>query len=139
MGVPMLSDQMRQRFEAQVAEHPKQMPHLLQRAEGADNYLAGKLPGLRGADTTHSYRGFYAIAYRRQNAVEHASLMGLNHVVTDLPGGRKRVDLEGPSKDVSNPLGNATILVAFSLYIAANQLDWATRDAVGSAFNKFSE
>jgi len=139
IGVPILTDQMRQRFEAQVAEYPKQMPALLQRAEGADGHWAAKLPGLRGAETTHSYRGFYAIAYRRQSAVEHASLMGLNNVVTDLPAGRKRVDLEGPSKDISNPLGNATILLAFSLYIAADQLDWATRDAVGSVFNKFSE
>ena len=138
IGEPMLSNDMRARFQAQVDEYPNSMPDLAGRAELADEHWAGRLPGLRASDSTHSYRGLYAIAYRRQSALEHASLMGLNPVIADLPGGRKRIDLEGASEDESNPLSNGALLLGFSLYIASDQLGWPPRAAIGEVFDQFT-
>lgn len=64
--------------------------------------------------------------------------MGIGVVIDDLPGGRKRVDLEGPSQDVTTATGNGSIMLAFSLYIAAATLGWPDKDVVTEVFDRFS-
>jgi hypothetical protein len=87
VGEPILTDEKRAEYERHLKELPAEMPGLADRAAQADDHWTGRFEGLRGADTTHSYSGLYAIAYRRHSALDHASLMGLNPVIVDLDDG----------------------------------------------------
>jgi hypothetical protein len=109
------------------------MPKLSTRAVLADEYWAGRLPALVGSETTHSYRGLYAVVYRQLSAVDHASVMGLGPVVVDLPDGSRRVEL-GTESQGMDPVGNARLLLAWSLYVAAETLGWPDRDSIDDAF-----
>ena len=95
-----------------------------------------KIEGLRGVDTTHSYRGLYAIAYRRHSAYDHASLMGLNPVLVDLHDGRARVQLEERDTEEHGIYGLAAVLFSFSLFISAQTLEWPETDAVHDVFER---
>ncbi|MGZ3357628.1 MAG: DUF5677 domain-containing protein [Isosphaeraceae bacterium] len=102
VGVPMLDAENRAEFERQVDQLPKEMPDLRQRGEAADKHWAGKIPALEASSETRSYRGLYAIAYRRQSHLIHV------FVVDDL---RKRfvanevgIDKDGARRDAT---GNA--------------------------------
>lgn len=76
LGEPILTDARRAFYEARKARYPEDMPKLIRRAELADDHWGqGQLPGFGSSDSTHSYRGMYAVAYRRQSAYEHASGM----------------------------------------------------------------
>ena len=132
--VEVLESAARARFEAQAAELPRSMPTLLQRAEGADAHWAGRVPSLEDSSTTRSYRGLYAVAYRRQSAIAHASLMGLNSVVIDLPEGRRRVRRGGRDPEMQGPFGLGVILLAFTLFISAQTLGCPDAGAVAAAF-----
>lgn len=105
VGVPLLNDAKRAEYQRHVDELPKEMPRLSQRAEAADEHWTGNITGLNGAARTHSFRGLYAIAYRRHSAVDHASLMGLNEVTVDLSNGAKRIQLEERNPEMHGPYG----------------------------------
>lgn len=124
VGVPILDPDQHARFERQVAELPKAMPDLLQRAEGADRHWADRIPGLEASSTVRSFRGLYAMAYRRHSAVAHPSLMGLNSVVADLPEGRRRVERGRRDQDMHGPFGLGVVLMALSLLIAGSSVGW---------------
>jgi hypothetical protein len=134
VGVPILLDEKRAEYQRQVDELPAVMPPLLDRAVDADEHWTGRIAGLRGADTTHSYRGLYAIAYRRHSAYDHASVMGLNAVTVDLPRGGQRVQLEERESESYGVFGLTTILFAFTLFIGAQTLGWPDRAAAEAAF-----
>jgi uncharacterized protein DUF5677 len=134
VGVPLLTDGNRERYEGQQRDLPKAMPDLLQRAEAADESWLGKVPGLEGIDDASSYRGLYAIAYRHHSAIAHPSLQGLNFVTIDLPDNVKRVQLEERDPEMHGPYGLGVILLAFSLYIAAETLGWPDSEAVSAVF-----
>lgn len=134
VGVKLLDDLHRAKFQRQAEELPKEMPDLLQRAEAADGYWVGRLLALEDSSSTRSYRGLYAIAYRRHSAIAHPSLMGLNTVTVDLPGNRRRVQLERRDPDMRGPFGLGAILLAFSLFISSCTLNWPKQDAVKAAF-----
>lgn len=97
---------------------PKQMPDLVQRAEAAEDHWAGKVEFLKDSNSTHSYRGLYASAYRLHSSIGHASLMGLNFVTVDLPGGTVRIQLEQRHPNMNGTRGLGVIIFWFSLYIA---------------------
>jgi hypothetical protein len=138
VGVPLLDGENRQKFEEQRERLPEQMPNLLQRAEAADEHWVGKIPALENSSETRSYRGLYAIAYRHHSAIAHPSLMGLNMVTVDLPGGLKRVQLEGRDPEMNGPFGLGPILFAFSLYIAGQTLGWPKAAAIDRVFESTS-
>lgn len=135
LGLPMLGADERAKYEAQRDTLPKQMPDLLQRAEAADAYWADRVGPLENSRSTHSYRGLYASAYRHHSAIAHPSLMGLNLVVVDRPGGTLRVQLEERDREMNGPFGLAVILFAFSLYIAGQTLGWPEEASVDAAFD----
>lgn len=134
VGVELLDDVHRREFERQLSSLPKEMPDLLQRAAAADKHWVGRIPALEESSKTATYRGLYAIAYRRHSAVAHPSLMGLNFVTVDLPDGGKRVQLEERDPDMHGPFGLGPVLVAFSLYIASQTIGWPAADEVTAAF-----
>ena len=106
----------------------------LDRATQADKHWTGRIEGLGGAGTTYSYRGLYAIAYRRYSSYDHASLWGLNPVVADLDGGRRRIRLEERDPEEHGAFGTASVLFGSSLFIAAQTLGWPETDAVHKVF-----
>jgi len=136
VGVELLDEAQRREFESQVATLSKAMPDLRQRAEAADEHWVDRIPGLRKDSEAASYRGLYAIAYRRHSAIAHPSLMGLNFVTVDLPGGGKRVQLEQRDPEMHGPFGLGSILLGFSLLIAGHALGWPEASAVEAAFEE---
>lgn len=134
VGVELLDDLQRAEFRRQVEELPKEMPDLLRRAEAADGHWVGRIPALEDSLSTRSYRGLYAIAYRRHSAIAHPSLMGINTVTVDLPDGRRRVQLERRDPDMHGPFGLGSILFGFSLFISSSALGWPEQVAVEAAF-----
>jgi Family of unknown function (DUF5677) len=135
--VEVATDVEQEEFERQLAELPegtKAMPDLIDRAEKADLHWAGVIDGLAGSTDADSYRGFYAIAYRGESAIAHATMMGLNPVYVDLPDGRKRVQLEERDPYMHGPFGRASLLFGLTLLVAANALEWPERDAVLAIF-----
>jgi hypothetical protein len=140
-GEPLtiLTDEQRADFERQLAELPdgtKRMPDLVDLAEAVDKHWTGKIAGLAGSDTTHSYRGFYALAYRRESAITHATMMGLNPVVAYLADGRRRVQLETREDDSHGPFGRAVTLFGWTMMIAARTLSgWPSDDDVHEVFD----
>jgi hypothetical protein len=136
IGIPMLGDEMRAKYQRQVDTLPAEMPPLAERAKQADGHWTERIEALRGPDTTHSYRGFYAFGYRRYSSYEHASVWGLNSVTVDLPEGRQRVQLEEHDPDEHGVYGTAGILLAFSLFIAAQTIGWPDTGAVEDVFER---
>ncbi len=134
VDVKLLDVSQRAEFERQAAELPKEMPDLLQRAEAADRHWVGRIPALEDSSSTDSYRGLYAIAYRRHSAIAHPSLMGLNTVTVDLADGRRRVQLERRDPEMHGPFGLGSILLGFSLFISGCALGWPDQLAVEAAF-----
>lgn len=134
VGVEILLDEKRAEYERHVDQLPAEMPPLLDRATRADEHWTGRIEALRGADTTHSFRGLYAIAYRRYSSYDHASLWGLNPVVADLDDGRKRVQLEEREAEEHGVYGTACVLFSFSLFISAQTLGWPETDAIHKVF-----
>ncbi len=125
VGVELLAQEKRREFEETVANLPKEMPDLLGRAEGADEHWEGRIRGLRGSSPT-SFRGLYAMAYRRLTDYAHPSNLGLNAVTLDMSGGRKRVHLEERRENMKGPFGPARIVYALGLYVAAASIGWPT-------------
>lgn len=78
--------------------------------------------------------GICTLAFRRFSAYEHASRMGLNAVVDDLPNGKKLVHQEVLVVGEHGPLGQAPLLLGLSLLIVANRFDWPKTEAVLQAF-----
>jgi hypothetical protein len=134
VGEPILTDEKRAEYQRHVDELPVAMPSLDQRAAAADRHWTDKIEALQGPDSTHSFRGLYAIAYRRQSALDHATLMGLNPVTVDLPDDRTRIQLEWRNPEMHGPFGLAVILFTFTLFISAATLDWPAADDVERAF-----
>lgn len=134
VDVELLENDQRAECERLAAELPKEMPALLQRAEAADQHWVGRIPGLEASSRSGSYRGLYAIAYRRHSAVAHPSLMGLNTVTVDLPGGRRRVQLEQRDPAMHGPFGLGSVLLGFSLFISSGTLGWPDPADVEAAF-----
>jgi hypothetical protein len=131
---PPLTDEVRERYERERDGLPEKMPKLHELAEEADRHWGGTLPGWADSPD-HSYRGLYAIAYRCQSMIAHPSLMGLNGVYVDLDDGAKRVQIEQREPEMHGPYGLGVILLAFSVYIAAEKLDWPIpADAVEAIF-----
>ena len=134
IGQPPLDDEVRERFERERDGLPERLPKLHELAEEADRHWGGTLPGWADSPES-SYRGLYAIAYRRQSMIAHPSLMGLNGVYVDLDDGAKRVQIEQRDPEMHGPFGLGVILLAFSVYIAAETLDWPIpADAVEAIF-----
>ena len=104
-------------------ELPQGLPSLLVRAEEADDYWEGRVAVIRGSDMPLSFRGMYAIAYRRLSAIAHPSNLGLNFVTTHFEGGI-RVGLEERREVMIGPFGIARALYAIGLYISAVRLGW---------------
>jgi hypothetical protein len=90
---------------------------------------------LAGSDTAKSFRGFYALAYRHESTITHATMLGLNLVTEDLPEGGRRVQLEKRDPDSHGPFGRATLMFGFSLLIAAEALPgWPSQAEVNAVF-----
>jgi hypothetical protein len=136
IGVPMLDDETRAKYQRQVDTLPGEMPPLTERARQADDHWTDRIEVLQGADTTHSFRGFYAFAYRRYSSYEHASVWGLNPVTDELPDGRLRVHLEEHDPEEHGIYGMAGILFTFTLFIAAQTLGWPETNAVLEVFER---
>ena len=109
------------------------MPDLATRAVQADSYWATRLPQLRDSGSSlASFRGLYALAYRRWSALAHPGLMGLNRVVADLDAIGRRVDLESEDPESTGPFGLTCVVFALSFYVAAESLGWPTSSDVES-------
>ncbi len=134
VGEPMLSTEKRSEFEGRFEYLPKQMPDLVQLAEGADHHWTGKIDGLAGSSKARSYRGLYAIAYRHHSAIAHPTLMGLNRVSVDLKGGLQRVQLEERQQETHGPFGLGNNLLGLSLQISAATLGWPISADVNAVF-----
>jgi Family of unknown function (DUF5677) len=104
----------------------------------ADKHWANRLPGMGTSRQKESLRGFYAILYRNYSGVAHPSFRGLNPVVEDVTGTRKRVVLEKHYAG-SGPYGMATIIYAFGLYISSASLGWPDAARVSAAFDRYAD
>jgi hypothetical protein len=136
VGVKILPDAKRAEFQHQKDTLGAEMPPLADRAAQADDHWTGKIEGLRGAHQTHSYRGLYAIAYRRDSAIDHASLMGLNPVTVDLLDGSQRIQLEERDPHEHGVYGRAAVLLAFTLFISSQTLGWPETSRVHEVFER---
>lgn len=132
-GESILSPKIHRDLEAQVSSLPSEMPNLKQRAENADEFWIGKIPGL-GQGPASTYLGLYAFAYRNHSTLEHASRMGLNAVVDDVGEGRKLVHLEVLDLRRHGPLGQAAILLGLSLLVLSVRFEWPGQQGVLDAF-----
>jgi len=133
LGESFLSPEVKQDLEAQVETLPSGMPDLKQRADQADGYWVGKIPGL-GQNPASTYLGLYAFAYRNHSTLEHASRMGLNAVIDDAGKGRKLVHLEVLDLRKHGPLGQASILLGLSLLVLSARFGWPEQQLVLDAF-----
>lgn len=122
-GVKLFSDEARAELEAQVGQMQGHKLVLAELTVAADQHWTGKLPGMGASPEVNSFRGLYAVLYRNYSGVAHPTYRGLNPVVEDIGGTRRRVHLEA-EYDGSGPYGMATVIFALGLYVTANTLDW---------------
>lgn len=136
LGVHVMDEATKADMERQVRELPDvPVPPLEQRADLADEHWSGLIPGLR-TGTASSFGGIYTLAFRRFSAYEHASRMGLNAAVDDLPNGRKLVHQEVLDLGEHGPSGQAPLLLGLSLLIVANRFDWPEAESVLRVFSE---
>jgi hypothetical protein len=138
VGEPLLSESRRSELQQRIAQLSKQMPDLLQLAEGADAFWTGKIDGLAGSGQAGSFRGLYAIAYRHHSSIAHPTLIGLNRVSVEEDGGIQRVQMETRAPDTHGPFGLGNILLALSLYIAGEVIGWPPQADVYQIFETSS-
>ncbi len=133
-GETLLNDAERAALEAQVETMQGNRLVLEQLAIAADKHWAGTLPGMRTHRETRSFKGLYALVYRKYSGTAHPGFIGLNPVIEDITATRKRVVLEKPTDTPTGPLGMANVVYALGLYVAAETLGWPDADAVSAAF-----
>lgn len=136
IGVELLTNEAREQLEAQVAGMTGNLLRLVNLTVAADKHWAGRLPGMGAHTELSSFRGFYAILYRNYSTTAHPSYMGLNHVVEDLAGVRKRVVIERRDLDSRGPYGMTTVVYAMGLFVAAETLGWPKPEEIFSAFGR---
>jgi hypothetical protein len=91
-------------------------------AAAADQYWAGRLPGMGASPEVRSFGGLYAVLYRIYSGMAHPTYRGLNRVVEDIgDGGRRRVGLEAEYEG-NGPYGIGIVILALGLYVTANTL-----------------
>ena len=137
-GAKLFTDEERARLREQVASMTGDRLRFDRLAEAADEAWAGKLPatGLGSPSEPNSFRGLYAFVYRNYSGTAHPSYRGLNPVVQDLGPQRYRVVLEG-GYEGRGPFGQATVIYALALYVAAASLGWPATTDVEAAFSRF--
>jgi len=136
LGVHMMDEATKSDLERQMRELPDvQVPPLERRAVLADDHWSGLIPGLQKG-TAASFGGIYTLAFRRFSAYEHASRMGLNAVVDDLPNGAKLVHAEVLDFAEHGPFGQAPLLLGLSLLIVAKRFEWPDMESVLQVFSE---
>ena len=139
-GVPLeiMTPAERRGFEQQLEDLPdgtKHMPDLIDMATAADGHWTKILEPLTGSDTVKSYRGFYALTYRQESSIAHATLLGLNPVWVELPDGGRRVQLEQRREDSQGPFGRASLIFGFTVMVAGESLPgWPGAKEVEAVF-----
>lgn len=136
LGVHVMDEATKADLERQVRELPDvRMPPLDQRASLADDHWSGLIPGLQKG-TASSFGGIYTLAFRRFSTYEHASRMGLNAVVDDLPNGKKLIHQEVLDLAEHGPFGQAPLLLGLSLLIVSKRFGWPGTDSVLQVFSE---
>ncbi len=134
-GIELFSDKDRAELQAQVERMHGGKLVLADLARAADQYWAGKLPGMGASPEVRSFRGLYAIAYRHYSGVAHPSFRGLNRVVEDLDATHRRVHLEAEYEG-NGPYGLATVIFALALYVTTNTLGWPPDREIDAVFER---
>jgi hypothetical protein len=136
-GEPLYTDEQRVAMEIEMTGLKGDRITVEDVALKADEYWAGKLPGMGGKGEAKSWRGLYAIVYRNYSGYTHPTMRGLNPVVVDLGPTRRRVQLEG--KHLGNgPYGIATVIFGLALFVVAEALDWPDADELTAIFDRYS-
>jgi hypothetical protein len=135
-GEPLFSDEQRVALEVEMTRLRGDRITVEDVALKADEYWAGKLPGMGGKGEAKSWRGFYAIVYRNYSGYTHPTMRGLNPVVVDLSPTRRRVQLEGRYLG-NGPYGLATVIFGLALFVVAEALGWPDRDQVTAIFERY--
>lgn len=136
-GVPLLRVEERERMQREVGELRGDPLKLIDLAVAANKAWAGKFPGLESDNSPYSFSGAYATLYRYTSSTSHPSWLGTYPVVTDLSDTRRRVHLEEDGEPGSlDPVGLATSLLGFALFIAGDALGWPRCQHVLDAFHQ---
>lgn len=118
----------------QYRGHPvKRPPNIPQRSEQADKYWG---PRLHLPEPPHlaSFRGVYTTVYRSGSSRTHASILGLNDVMTPADG-QYVVALESPARQQPS-LRMAPFVLGLALYVASDAIGWPDRTAIDGAFDE---
>lgn len=135
-GVQLFTDEQRAELQSQIDGLEGGRIVLTSVAEEADQYRAGRLPGMGGKGEVQSWRGFYAIVYRNYSGFTHPTYRGLNPVIVDLGPTRKQVRLEEPYEG-SGPYGMATVIFGLALLVAAEALNWPDAGEITAVFERY--
>lgn len=139
LGFSYLTAENRASMEAQVDALDKEMPDLKERAVTADAFWESRLDAgvLRGSGQLSSLKGMHAVMFSSNNGVVHGTYIGLNRVVVDEPGTRRRVEIQAP--DAFQPYGIATAMYGIALLIAHEILGWPDPKAIYAIFEDTTE
>lgn len=136
-GEPLFTGEERIAMEAQEASLRGDRITVEDAALKADEYWAGKLPGMGGKGEARSWRGLYAVVYRNYSGYTHPTMRGLNPVVVDLSPTRRRVQLEGRHQG-NGPYGMATVIFGLALLMVARALGWPDADQITAIFDRYA-
>lgn len=126
--------ELRRQTVVQYRGHPvKRPPNMLDRAEQADKYWGQRLQ-LPEAPHVASFRGVYTTVYRRGSSRMHASVVGLNDVMTRA-GGQYVVALESSVRPQPS-LRMAPFVLGLAMYVASDAIGWPSRAAIDGVFEE---
>jgi hypothetical protein len=130
-AAPLLTPQVRQRFEAVVASGPMMPENLAERAADADAHWAPRVGPIEANGTSErSFRRMYRIVYRTDSQYTHAAVRSVEPFVVALEGcGQFRVMPVETDPGSKNPFTRAPMLYALGLLVAEPALGLAGMEA----------
>jgi Family of unknown function (DUF5677) len=133
---PVVEAELQRQTDVQYRGHPvKRPPNMPHRAEQADKYWGRRLQ-LPEPPHLASFRGVYTTIYRRGSSRTHASILGLNDVMTGA-GGQYVVALESSVRPQPS-LRMAPFVLGLAMYVASDAIGWPSRAAIDHVFEELS-
>lgn len=134
---PLLSDQLRQMFQADIDAVPSGAPAypvLPDRARQADLHWQANIEHYPGPNERSSLRGTYRILYRMGSAFAHATPMGLDEVVQKAAPDTLVIGPKQPFNQQFNFFTIAPTVLGTGLLISGVTLGWPQISELNGAF-----
>jgi hypothetical protein len=134
----MLSPENRADLDRELEDmaNAKPLPSLDGLAKAADRHWEQRIQGLDSRKDLRSFGGLYASLYRHSSGMAHPSGVGIQRVYEQIARNKRRYNVEQPYDDRrrNGPYGPATVVFAWTLFVAAETLGWPTASEVDAVF-----